>query len=109
MPGLLDLKNKKDYLYSYQNYNNIGHIHNFTLKTLQNVLAKGNLELINGTEYIKAVFKFGNPKNLTSGYDETLKALEEVKIKEISYSKKKRFISYLKRVIKTLLFKRGYL
>ncbi len=109
LPGIKDLVNKKDYLFSYQNYNNIGHIHNFTLTTLRKVMAKGKLELLQGNEYIKAVFKFGNPGDIESGYEEILKALKEANKKEELYFKNRKFINYLKRIIKTILFKRGYL
>jgi len=108
LPGILDLKNKKDYLYSYQNYNNLGHIHNFSLTTLKNIMAKNSLRLLEGNEYIKAIFEYGECDKSKSDYKKVLQSLHEAKKREEKHYRKYMLINYVKRVIKTILLKRGY-
>lgn len=56
VPGVLDLKNKVEYDYSYQNYSVLAHIYAFSLTTLSNVLCSKGYKLIKGTEFVRAIF-----------------------------------------------------
>ena len=74
VPGVLDLKDKEEYMYDYQDYNIIAHIHNFSLTTLTNVFASKGFKLIKGSEYIRMVMK----KNSTESQEVSLTPYKEV-------------------------------
>ena len=109
VPGLIDLKNKVEYGYSYQNYNVLAHIYNFSLITLSNVMSSGGFTLIKGDEFIRSVFQIGTPQQTKSGYAQIKKALKESRAKEKSYEKRNSFFRYIKRLIKVILGRKGFL
>ena len=108
VPGVNDLKNKSEYLYSYQNYNVLAHIHNFSLGTLAHVFASQGFSLVKGTEFVRAVFRKNCKKpqeyNINN-YKETITALEEARQKHLDYMKwaNNPMKKYLKGVAKALL------
>ena len=57
VPGVNDLENKREYLYNYQLYSVLAHTYNFSLKTLSMVLKTGGFSLVEGDEYVHAIFK----------------------------------------------------
>ena len=56
VPGVADLHNKPEYMYDYQDYSVLAHIHNFSLGSLVNVFASYGFKLNKGTEYVRAIF-----------------------------------------------------
>jgi hypothetical protein len=97
-------------LYGYQNYNVIAHIHNFSLGSLANVFASQNFSLVNGTEFVRAVFRKNheNPQQKnTNNYKETITALSEAQQRHIKYMKwaNNPIKKYLKGVAKGFLGK----
>lgn len=79
VPGVLDLKNKPEYEYDYQDYCVLAHIHNFSLTTLSGVFATRGFKAIKGTEFVRmlasrsgvAIARSSNP------YGEILNGLRE--------------------------------
>ena len=61
VPGVLDLVNKREYGYAYQDYSVIAHIHNFTLGTLSRVFATAGFGLVAGDVYVRATFGRNHP------------------------------------------------
>ena len=108
VPGLIDLENKVEYGFNYQNFNVLAHIYNFSLRTLSNVMSTEGFTLIKGDEYIRSIFALGASYQTNSGYEEIIKALKRSQDKEKIFEKKNRFIKYLKRVVKVLLGRQGY-
>ena len=53
VPVVVDLENKKEYMYDYQDFSVLAHIHNFSLATLSNVFSEKGFQLIKGDEFIK--------------------------------------------------------
>ena len=109
VPGVGDLKNKSEYLYDYQLYSVLAHTFNFTLDTLTNVMNSGGFELIDGDEYIRAVFKRTNNqkpylKNKET-YLNTINFINQANLKCQSFDKKKfnKIYRYLKNIIKAVL------
>tara|TARA_A100001011_G_scaffold16199_1_gene16798 strand:- start:25972 stop:26997 length:1026 start_codon:yes stop_codon:yes gene_type:complete len=109
VPGVNDLKNKKEYSFDYQLYNVLAHTYNFSLKSLENVLSEGGFKLINGNEYIRSIFQLTNKTRPylkdSKIYIESLKNLEEAKLKmkKLNKLKENYFYKYLKNLIKSLL------
>ena len=63
-PSHLDDKtNKSEYLYDYQDYSVLAHIHNFSLDTLSLVFKNFGFDLIKGNEYVRSVFGKKVPKS----------------------------------------------
>lgn len=78
VPGVIDLVNKREYGYDYQDYNVIAHIHNFSLGTLAGVFATAGFGLVAGNEYVRAVFRRSEltlSRPARSAYDEIRAAL----------------------------------
>ena len=82
VPGVIDLENKREYGYDYQDYCVLAHIHNFSLATLTAVVGKTALKLVKGNEYVRAIFSMtakathriaGNP------YEDIMSALERAR------------------------------
>lgn len=84
VPGVIDLENKKEYAYDYQDYCVLAHNYNFSLQTLANVMSVGGFSLVVGDEYVRAIFKkgYGQPKN---DFNSIMKSLEISKIKAGKY------------------------
>lgn len=57
VPGVLDLVNKKEYNYDFRKYLTLAHNYNFSLQTLTNIMEIGGFELIDGDEYVHALYK----------------------------------------------------
>jgi len=106
VPGVLDLKNKKEYFFNYQIYNVLAHTFNFSLNTLSAVMNKKNFVLIEGDEYVRSVFKKGKPpKSSISYYKDILEGLDsaykvQLEFEKIRYNP---VIAYLRRLAKALL------
>ena len=63
LPGIIDLPNKLEYMYNYQDYNVLAHTYNFSLKTLSYVFSTKNYKLLKGDEYIRSIFQKGKPES----------------------------------------------
>lgn len=84
VPGVLDLKNKPEYEYNYQDYCVVAHIHNFSLSTLINVFLSQGLIPIKGTEFVRLIVsKKGEAgvKPNSSPYGEIMQSLQEARQK----------------------------
>jgi len=57
VPGVIDLKNKTEYVFDYQTYTVLAHIHNFSLTTLTNVFSSQGFKLVKGSDYVRAIYK----------------------------------------------------
>lgn len=57
VPGIVDLENKREYGFDYQDYCVLAHIHNFSLTTLSKVFRSAGFHLVQGNEYVRAVFR----------------------------------------------------
>ena len=108
VPGVLDLKNKKEYNFDYQIYSVLAHNYNFCLTTLSNVMKKHGFNLIEGDEYVRAVFK-RSLQNLVSqnAYDQVKESLIKTKYYSEKYQRSIKFVvkRYIKTIIKALLGK----
>jgi len=108
VPGIIDLVNKPEYIYNYQYYTNLAHIHNFSLTTLSNVFATRGFLLEKGTEYIQAIFRKNvlKPQHISSSpYLDTMDALEKASEKYLHFMRRKNnpIKKYTKGVAKALL------
>lgn len=111
LPGILDLPNKKEYMYNYQDYNVLAHTYNFSLGTLSFVLKSKGYGLLDGDEYIRSVFKKGinNKDNIDSksNYDTIKDSLQLAYEKDLEYEKSRSnpLVNYFKRIVKAVLAK----
>jgi ubiquinone/menaquinone biosynthesis C-methylase UbiE len=91
VPGVIDLANKREYMYDYQDYSVLAHIHNFSLSTLTNIFSTHEYNLIKGSEYIRATFS-KNVRNSqpvsNNPFSEIMDALKNAKEKHIHFMKK---------------------
>ena len=91
VPGVNDLQNKIEYMYDYQDYSVLAHIHNFSLTTLSNVFLSKGFKLKKGNEYIRAIYS--KSKKLPSlveknDYENIMKSLKLAKENNKIFSKK---------------------
>ena len=109
VPGIIDLENKIEYAYDYQDYNILVHTYNFSLTSLSNVLASGGFKLVEGDEFVRAVFKKTNDNNVVmkSSYAQTINALDRAHEKQLKYESKRNspFNKYLRNLAKAILNK----
>lgn len=106
VPGVADLENKREYSYSYQDYCVLAHTYNFSLSTLAYVMSKQGLKLLEGDEYVRAVFKKGTPQNqFKSAYEQIMTALQRARVKEMALTKRKNHpvVKYIRNLAKSLL------
>lgn len=106
VPGISDLENKKEYLYNYQLYCVLAHTFNFSLITLSSVMSKNGLILLEGDEYVRAVFKLGEVQEVTdSAYESVMNSLSRAYIRQLALEKKRNhpLVKYLRNVAKALL------
>lgn len=106
VPGVLDLKNKSEYTFNYQYYCVLAHIHNFSLETLSMVLGKGGFTLIDGDEYVRAVFKMKESTTVfQNSYEPTIFAINEAyrKYKAKTDWKRNSIYIYLATIAKAVL------
>ena len=107
LPGIIDLPNKLEYMYNYQDYNVLAHTYNFSLKTLSYVFSKKSYKLIKGDEYIRSIFQKGDcePFNLKENYNQIIESLKISYKNDLQYDKKHNnpFISYIKNILKSIL------
>jgi len=107
VPGVKDLKNKKEYFYDYQDYNVLAHTYNFSLTTLSNVMGKGGFKNIYGDEFVRSIFKRDNNTNfvLKNDFKNIIESLKEANIKyeRLNKFRNNTFIKYLKNLIKAIL------
>jgi len=91
VPGLVDLTNKPEYMYDYQDYSVLAHIHNFSLGSLANIFSRYGFKLIKGTEYVRAIFSKNveNPQPVSRNpYLEIMDALKRTREKHLNVMKK---------------------
>uniref|UniRef100_UPI0040486E5E class I SAM-dependent methyltransferase n=1 Tax=Polynucleobacter sp. TaxID=2029855 RepID=UPI0040486E5E len=106
VPGIEDLENKYEYLFDYQMYCVLAHTYNFSLTTLSNVMATRDFVLLEGDEYIRAVFKKGSTnEQRISGYKRIIDGLNRAEIKRRATEKRRNqwIVKYLRGVAKALL------
>jgi ubiquinone/menaquinone biosynthesis C-methylase UbiE len=91
VPGVCDLENKKEYLYNYNIYSVLAHMHNFNLTSLRFVMESNGFELIKGNEYVKSLFKMVSDDykkvDVTQNYKNTMECLERAIDKHIQIEK----------------------
>jgi hypothetical protein len=106
VPGVVDLENKKEYLFNYQLYCVLAHTYNFSLLTLASVMLKQGLRLVEGDEYVRAVFKKGQLQDQSaSAYEQVMGALQRAREKQLALEKRRNHpvVKYLRNVAKALL------
>ena len=107
VPGVLDLKNKSEYMYDYQIYTTLAHIHNFSLTTLANIFSSKGFKLVKGTEYIRAIFRknSNNQQSVSiSPYEEIMNELQIAKRKHLVYNRNSNPLKkYSKGIVKAFL------
>jgi SAM-dependent methyltransferase len=107
VPGVIDLENKKEYSYDYQDYCVLAHTYNFSLSTLANVMSRRGLKLVEGDEYVRAVFKKGwSQKQSASAYEQIMEALQRARGKQLAFENRRwnhSSVKYLRNVAKALL------
>ena len=109
LPGILDLPNKKEYMYNYQDYNVLAHTYNFSLNTLSYTLSTQGFGLVKGNEFIRAVYKKSNDIKIdnSKNYLEIINSLKTAYKKDLDFNKKLNnpLRKYLVRLIKSILNK----
>lgn len=106
VPGVADLENKKEYLFNYQLYCVLAHTYNSSLLTLASVMSNRGLKLVEGDEYVRAVFKKEKIQDqLTSAYKQIMEALQRAHEKQLALEKQRNhpFVKYLRNIAKALL------
>jgi hypothetical protein len=92
VPGVVDLVNKPEYMYDYQDYTVLAHIHNFSLSTLSNIFLTHGFKLVKGTEYVRAIFSknTNQPQTVSSNsYDQIMEVLQKAKRKHSIFMEKR--------------------
>lgn len=100
VPGVVDLENKKEYGFDYQDYCVLAHMYNFSLATLTNVFREEGLELVKGNEYVRAIFSRNvkDPQPISDKpYDQIVEALRRAQEKAEKHNKS--IVRRLKRAI----------
>lgn len=106
VPGVMDLENKKEYLFNYQLYCVLAHTYNFSLSTLTHVLSRRGLNLVEGDEYVRAVFKKGDPQGQpASAYDQIIASLQRAYEKQLALESRRNnpIVKSLRNIAKILL------
>jgi SAM-dependent methyltransferase len=106
VPGVMDLENKKEYLFNYQLYCVLAHTYNFSLSTLAQVVDKSGLQLVEGDEYVRAVFKKGQSQDQSaSAYGQIMASLQRAHEKQLALERRRNHmaVKYLRNVAKALL------
>ena len=110
VPGVMDLENKREYLYNYQMYSVLAHTYNFSLKTLTMVLESGGFSLLEGDELVCSIFKKNEgvkkkPVANADAFHETIDAIERAYIKQVSIEEKRNnpFVKYTRHLVKAIL------
>lgn len=88
VPGIIDLENKREYGFDYQDYSVLAHVHNFSLTTLANVFRAGGFGLIRGNEYVRAMFSKScvEPQQVSSRpYEDTMEALQRAHVHAVKH------------------------
>ena len=109
LPGILDLYNKKEYMYNYQDYNVLAHTYNFSLDTLSYTLSTQGFGLVKGNEFIRAVYKKSTNIKIdySKNYTRIINSLKLAYNRDLDFDKKLNnpFRKYFVRLIKALLNK----
>jgi len=108
VPGVIDLKNKPEYEYDYQDYCVVAHIHNFSLSTLVNIFESRSFLALKGTEFVRLIVsKSGDKLSLASPdpYSEIIEALNSADEKHLKWKAKYRnpVRKYLVNIAKAVL------
>jgi 2-polyprenyl-3-methyl-5-hydroxy-6-metoxy-1,4-benzoquinol methylase len=106
VPGVIDLENKKEYSCDYQDYCVLAHTYNFSLSTLAYVMSNRGLKLVEGDEYVRAVFKRGQTKDQsTFAYEQIMDALKRARRKQLELENRRYrpILNYLRNIAKALL------
>jgi len=111
VPGVIDLKNKPEYEYDYQDYCVVAHIHNFSLSTLINVFSSHGFIAMKGTEFIRLIVsKSGDDlvHATPNPYFDIIEAISEADAKHIEWLLKyknpvrKYFVNLVKAILNQL-------
>jgi len=110
VPGVIDLENKREYLYNYQLYSVLAHTYNFSLQSLAMVMESGGFALVEGDEFVRSIFKkIGEeqkkPVSNVNVYHETIRAIERAYVKQASLERKRDrpIVKYARNLAKALL------
>jgi 2-polyprenyl-3-methyl-5-hydroxy-6-metoxy-1,4-benzoquinol methylase len=108
VPGVVDLVNKPEYMYDYQDYTVLAHIYNFSLSTLSNIFLTQGFKLVKGTEFVRAVFQKNveSPQSVSfNPYSEIMAALLKAREKHSHQMKKSNSpaLKYAKGLVKAVL------
>lgn len=91
VPSVVDLKNKPEYEYDYQDYCVLAHIYNFSLSTLINVCTLKGFIALKGSEYARLIIsKTGDQgvKASVDPYQEIMDSLKEADTEHAKWGKK---------------------
>lgn len=109
VPGVIDLENKRGYLYNYQIYNVLAHTFNFSLKTLTMVMEAGGFSLVHGDEYVCSIFQkmkqHKKPSINREAYDDIINALERAHVKQKALESQRNhpLTKYVRNIAKAVL------
>lgn len=107
LPGIMDLHNKEEYMYNYQDYNVLAHTYNFSLDTLSYTLSTQGFGLLKGNEFIRAVYKKSNNIKIdnSKNYKKIIDSLKLAFHKDLDFDKKLNnpLRRYIVRLIKAIL------
>ena len=106
VPGVIDLENKSEYSFDYQDYSVLAHTYNFSLSTLTQVMSSQGFKLLQGDEYIRAVFKKGNSnRQFISDYKQIIEALKRAYNKHLKFENRRnqKIMKYFRNIAKALL------
>ncbi|TGK92001.1 methyltransferase domain-containing protein [Leptospira brenneri] len=106
VPGIMDLENKAEYSFNYQLYSVLAHTYNFSLSTLEYVLSTCGFVLVEGDEYVRAVFRKGKSTiQSSSHYERSMEGLRRARAKQIAYESRRNniFLRYFRNVAKAVL------
>jgi len=106
VPGVVDLENKREYFFSYQDYCVLAHTYNFSLATLTQVMSRRGFTLVEGDEYVRAVFRKGVAQgSANSSYGQIMASLQRAHKKQriLENRRNRPIVKYLRNVAKALL------
>lgn len=111
VPGIIDLKNKSEYEYDYQDYSVVAHIHNFSLSTLINVFSSRGYKTVKGTEFVRLIVSKSGIALVNSSIDPYSEIIESIKEADVRHNRwllrynnpvRKYFVNLAKAVINRL-------
>ena len=88
----MDLENNPEFMFDYQDYTVLAHVHNFSQVSLANVFKTFGFQLEKGTEYVRAIFRkqVDYPQVVVgNAYAEIMTSLERLELKHQLLMKKR--------------------